>query len=170
MGEGQGDVGPAADGLRAFGRRSCRVVEIDVQIGNVHDLQNFSLGRLLPLLIRPASHNSLDVVVKIPSFVLLGTHSQFMANRMRVGVVQPERVHNRLHHLADCAFADVVVLQMFFCAVLCPNQVQNLFTWPHWDGPLVFEKDVVAHHAGHVGYLQLSANNPHQHQQQQKST
>ena len=28
----------------------------------------------------------------------------------------------------------------------------------------------VAHHAGHVGYLQLSANNPHQHQQQQKST
>ena len=83
----------------------------------MHNFNCFFHSWSLPFFIGFSFQNLIHIFGQISYFVLLGAESNFMANCMWIGVMSPDGVDDRIAHLADCSFADIGVLDMFFCAV-----------------------------------------------------
>ena len=91
----------------------------------MHNFYCFFHGWGFPFFLGFTFQNLIHIFGQISYFVLFGAESNFMANCMWIGIVSPDRVDDGIAHLADCSFADIGILKMFFCTVFEAEVAEN---------------------------------------------
>ena len=91
----------------------------------MHNFNSFFHGGGFPLFLGFSFENLIHIFSQISDFILFGAESNFMADCMWISIVPPDRVDDRITHLCDCSFADIGILDMFFCAVFRADVVEK---------------------------------------------
>jgi len=64
--------------------------------------------------------------------------------------MSPEGVYNRIHHLINCSFANIVILEVFFGAISSANYIQDLLNWSTRDSVLNLIDHVMTNQANRI--------------------
>jgi hypothetical protein len=122
-----------------------------MQIGYMRNAYGLPACGCFPLPLRFVLQNSFNIVIEISEAVLLWTEPQLVADCVRIGEMPPEGVDDGVDHLADCALADVVTLQVLFAAVGRADQGEDGFGGSSGHRMLELLHDLVAETADRIG-------------------
>ena len=114
----------------------------------MHNFNGFFHGGGFPLFLGFSFENLIHIFSQISYFILFGAESNFMANCMWISVVPPDGVDDRITHLCNCSFANIGILNMFFCAVFRADVVEKYSDRFWWHCFLEFVDHIMAKFTG----------------------
>lgn len=111
----------ATQRLSASGRTSFSIIQIRMNITDMHHLQYFLSCWLFPLLVWPVFNNLLDLSLEVSFNKLISAKMDILANQVRIRIMVPSSFNDKFGHLLDGPSTDIVWMVCLLEASLVSN-------------------------------------------------